>query len=85
MMDEKSLSASMARRRSLPSPTICSCPMYSSSVRGPRKRPRGEGGFAFQAFVHGMVKEVVGHGTIIMDWSSETRKICPTRQSFHTA
>ncbi len=61
MMDEKSLSASMARRNSLPSPTICSCPMYLSNVRGPRMRPRGKRGFAFQTFVHGVVKEVAGH------------------------
>ena len=34
MMDEKSRSASIALRSSLPSPTMCSCPMYSASVRG---------------------------------------------------
>ncbi len=45
MMEEKSLSASMARRRSLPSPTICSCPMYSSSVRGRIRAASGASDF----------------------------------------
>jgi hypothetical protein len=66
MVDEKSLSASMARRRSLPSPMIFSYPIYSSKVCGPRMRLLGKRGFAFQAFVHGMVKEIVGHGEIIL-------------------
>jgi hypothetical protein len=31
------------------------------------KRPRGEWSFTFQAVLHGVVKEVVGHGVIISD------------------
>jgi hypothetical protein len=36
-------------------------------VRGPRARPSGKRCFTFQAVLHGMAKEVVGHGVIIRE------------------
>jgi hypothetical protein len=35
-------------------------------LQSARTHSRGKRGFAFQAFAHGMVKEIVGHGVIIL-------------------
>lgn len=41
MSEENSLSPSIARRKSLSAPTMCSCPTNSSSVRGRIRAAKG--------------------------------------------